>query len=98
MLKVNPDMFRILALVNIVLIWAAIGFIMNEGEDSHSIVNAHLSKLDSLEAERAKGKRNTYCDHLRHLVYYHNRAPSTLYECLDKPLTELQWNTAAEGF
>jgi len=77
-------------ILNIVMLWLVVVFTMFEGEDTHNKLDEHISEVNSLVVSQNKGKRNTYCDQLFHLVSDHDYPESILDECWSKPRTDLQ--------
>ncbi len=83
--------------INIVIFWIMFWFTSIEGENVHSVLHKGMEVIGVIEKDASMGKRNTYCDHLRHLVFYHEADAKILMECVDVPTTDLQKTIIFEG-
>jgi hypothetical protein len=81
-------LFTIIVLV--LLLWVFLFYVLISGYSERAKISARADVLESLQDANKKGKRNTYCDHLRHLVLLHGMNKSLISECEGKPITDLQ--------
>lgn len=87
----------ILIFLNIIVFWIMFAFISHDDERAQSAIQKGMESIQTLKDNDAKGKRNTYCDHLRHLVRYHNVDTGILLECSGMSITDLQKTLIEEG-
>jgi hypothetical protein len=77
-------------MVNIAIAWWVGGKMMLDSEKVDEAIPSDFNAIYSLKEDQSRGKRNTYCDHLRHLVKDHEYSVTILNECQQPNLTDLQ--------
>jgi hypothetical protein len=56
---------------------------------SHERLTEEIARIHELEAEKRKGRRATYCDHVKHLVKDHGYDKMLLIDCANSPITDI---------